>query len=134
MTDLFSILLFLDFTESDLFKSISIGIGQVAAFSLALSYPTLPSFPHVVADGFKNLVAICLETNYSFKQAEALKKRVENPDTYVVPVTTAQSTTTTTTKATTTATTTTKAEVKVEEKQEEIEIEDDLGEGLMDFF
>jgi len=71
---------FLDFTESDLFKSISVGIGQVAALSLALSYPTLPAFPHVVATGFKNLVAVALETNYSFKQAEALKRRVENPD------------------------------------------------------
>jgi large subunit ribosomal protein LP0 len=73
---------FLDFTESDLFRSISVGIGQVAALSLALSYPTLPAFPHVIATGFKNLVAVALETKYSFKQAEALKNRVENPDAF----------------------------------------------------
>jgi len=72
----------LSFTESDLFRSLSAGVGQVAALSLALSYPTLPAFPHVVANGFKNLVAIALETNYSFKQAEEIKKRVENPEAF----------------------------------------------------
>jgi len=75
---------FLDFTESHLFKSISVGIGQVAALSLALSYPTLPAFPHVIALGFKNLVSVCLETGYMFPQAESLKKRIENPDAYAV--------------------------------------------------
>jgi len=83
---------FLDFTESDLFRSISAGIGQVAALSLALSYPTLPAFPHVIANGFKNLVAVALETNYMFKQAEAIKNRVENPDAFAVATTTATST------------------------------------------
>jgi len=75
---------YLDFTEDDLFRSISVGIGKVAALSLALKYPTLPAFPHVIANGFKNLVAVCLETNYIFKQAEALKNRVENPEAFAV--------------------------------------------------
>jgi len=75
---------YLDFTEADLFRSISVGIGKVAALSLALQYPTLPAFPHVIANGFKNLVAVCLETNYTFKQAEALKNRVENPEAFAV--------------------------------------------------
>jgi len=80
---------YLDFTENDLFRSIAVGIGKVAALSLALKYPTLPAFPHVIANGFKNCVAVCLETNYIFEQAKSLKNRVENPDAFaVVPVTT----------------------------------------------
>jgi large subunit ribosomal protein LP0 len=115
---------FLDFTESDLFRSISVGISQVAALSLVLQYPTLPAFPHVIAGGFKNLVAVCLETGYCFKQAEALKNRVENPDAFVATTTT-----------TTTTTTNTKAveEKKVEPVVVEEEEEEDGGD-LADFF
>jgi large subunit ribosomal protein LP0 len=116
---------FLDFTESDLFKSISAGIGQVAALSLALSYPTLPAFPHVVANGFKNLVAVCLETNYMFKQAENLKNRVENPEAFP--------TTTTTATTTATATTATKVEEKKPEPEPVVEEEEEVGD-LADFF
>jgi len=116
---------YLDFTESDLFKSIAAGIGQVAALSLGLAYPTLPAFPHVIATGFKNLVSICLETNYMFPQAEALKNRVDNPDAFVAQA----STTTTTTTTTTTVTTTEVAPTEVEPEVEE----DEMGD-LADFF
>lgn len=78
---------YLDFTEADLLRSISSGIANVAAISLAISYPTLPAFPHIVSNGFKNLVSICLETSYIFPQAEKLKNRVENPEAFVVVVT-----------------------------------------------
>jgi len=116
---------YLNFTERDLFRSISIGISQVAALSLGLSYPTLAAFPHIVAGGFKNLVAVVLETGYSFKQAEAIKKRVENPEAYAVaaPVVTGNIPKATETK-------------KVEEPvQKEPSVEEDEGAGdLMDFF
>jgi len=116
---------YLDFTESDLFRSIAAGIGQVAALSLALSYPTLPAFPHVVANGFKNLVAVALETGYMFKQAEPLKNRVENPEAFA---------TVTTTVSTTTATTTApKVEDKKPEPEPVVEEEEDVGD-LADFF
>jgi len=112
---------YLDFTESDLFRSISAGIGQVAALSLALSYPTLPAFPHVIANGFKNLVSVCLETNYLFKQAETLKKRVENPEAFAsVSTTTATTTATSTSTATKVEATKTESEPVVEEEEEEV--------------
>jgi large subunit ribosomal protein LP0 len=113
---------FLDFTESDLFKSISVGIGQTAALSLALSWPTLPAFPHVIVNGFKNLVAVCLETNYLFKEAEELKKRVDNPDAYA-------SSTPVVSEVAKTDEKKVEAVVEVVEEQEEEEMGD-----LMDFF
>jgi len=114
---------FLDFTEQDLFRSIAVGIGKVAALSFALKYPTLPAFPHVVTNGFKNLVAVCLETNYCFKQAETLKNRVENPDAFVVEVKKEEKKD---------DKKEVKQEVKVEEKVEEEEEED--GSDLVGFF
>lgn len=86
----------LNATEHDLFKAFSAGVSQVAALSLGLGYPSLPAFPHAVMAAYKNLVAICLGTDYLFEQAKALKERVENPEAFA---TAAPTTTTTTTTA-----------------------------------
>jgi len=66
----------------DLFKAFSAGVSKVAALSLALSYPSLPAFPHAVMNAYKNLVAVCLGTDYLFEQAKAMKERVDNPDAF----------------------------------------------------
>jgi len=114
---------YLDFRESDLFRAIGAGISNVAAMSLALSYPSLPAFPHVITTAFRNLVAISLETGYSFPQAEKIKAIVENPEAFVQ-----------------------KVEVKVETNKPVVQEKpvvvakddstepDDDGDGLMDFF
>jgi len=69
---------------SDLYKAFATGVSHVAALSLGLNYPSLPAFPHAVLNAYKNLVAVCLGTDYIFDQAKALKERVENPDAYAV--------------------------------------------------
>lgn len=117
---------FAEYTESEFFKSVSAGISQVAAVSLALQYPTLPAFPHTVSNGFKNLVAVCLETNYMFPQAEAIKKRVENPDAFA-PVVVVQE------KKTEVKKEEKKAEEKKPDPEPEEKSEEDGG-GLLDFF
>jgi len=62
-------------TPADVYKAFAAGVGQVAALSLAIGYPTLPAFPHVVGAGFRKCLAIALATEYSFKQADAFKNR-----------------------------------------------------------
>jgi large subunit ribosomal protein LP0 len=74
----------LNTTPADLFKAFAAGVANVAALSLGLSFPSLPALPHTVVNAYKNLVAICLETDYMFEQAKALKERVDNPDAFVV--------------------------------------------------
>jgi len=68
---------FLEFSESELFRTMSHGAGPAAAMSMALSHPSLLAFPHVVSNGFKNLVAVSVETDYNFKQAEDIKKYLD---------------------------------------------------------
>jgi len=65
----------LNIGSKDVYSAFAAGVGNVAALSLALGFPTLPAFPHVVGAGFRNLLAISLATDYSFKQADALKAR-----------------------------------------------------------
>jgi len=67
----------LSITRKEVYSAFGAGVGNVAALSLAVGFPTLPAFPHVVGAGFRNLLAISLSTDYSFKQAEALKERAK---------------------------------------------------------
>lgn len=60
----------LDITEDDLVSSVMGGISNVAALSLQAKYPTLPSVPHSVINGFKNVLAVALGTEYSFPEAD----------------------------------------------------------------
>jgi large subunit ribosomal protein LP0 len=86
----------LNTTSSDLFKAFGAGVANVAALSLGLGYPSLAALPHSVMHAYKNLVAVCLGTDYLFEQAKALKERVDNPDAFAVaaPVAAASSATT----------------------------------------
>jgi len=59
------------------------GLTNVTAISLGISYPTVPAFPHVLLNGFKNVAAISIETEYEFKQAKKLKEFVKNPTAFV---------------------------------------------------
>lgn len=85
----------LDTTAEQVFEAFSTSVSQIAALSLALSYPSLPAFPHVVLNAFKNLVAVSLETDYVFEQAKKLKERVENPEAFAVAAPVAAAATTT---------------------------------------
>jgi len=82
----------LDTTSAHVFQSFAKGVSQIAALSLALSYPSLAAFPHVVLNAFKNLVAVSLETKYVFEQAKQIKERVENPEAFAVAATAPETT------------------------------------------
>lgn len=43
---------------------------NIASVSLEIGYPTLASVPHSIVNGLKNLIAIAVETDISFKEAE----------------------------------------------------------------
>jgi large subunit ribosomal protein LP0 len=86
----------LDLKDSDILERFAKGVSNVAALSLGLHFPTLPAFPHVVLNGFKNLAALGIELDLDFKQVQKLKEFVKNPGKFSAPTAT---TTTTVTKA-----------------------------------
>jgi large subunit ribosomal protein LP0 len=63
----------LDMSRNDLLSKFWLGVNMVAAVSLAIGYPTLASIPHSFANAFKQLVAIAVETDYSFPEAQIFK-------------------------------------------------------------
>lgn len=70
----------LDTTDDDILEKFMHGVQTVAAISLATHYPTLPALPHMLASGYRNLLAISLATEYSFPRAQKIKDLLANPE------------------------------------------------------
>jgi large subunit ribosomal protein LP0 len=110
----------LDYTEEDIIKKFHNGVRNVASLGLQIGLPTIASLPHSIARGFKNLLAISLQTEYSFPQAQKVKDYLANPTAAAVS---------------TTAPKTAPKEVKEEKKkveEEKKESDEDMGMGLFD--
>jgi len=82
----------LNMTDADILSRFAVGIGIVASVSLGINYPNIASFPHVVLNSYKNLLAVAIGTDYVFEQASIIKQMVENPDAFVSTVTTTTTT------------------------------------------
>jgi len=112
----------LDITPEDLRAKFLEGVRNVASVSLAIGYPTIASAPHSIANGLKNLIAIAVETEITFKAAEKTKEYLKDPSKFASAV------------AAPAAASPKKGDAKKEEKKkEESEEEDeDMGFGLFD--
>jgi len=70
----------LDITDAVIHHKVSNAIGFLAAFSREVGIPCEASAPHQIISAFKNLVAVCCETDANFPEAEKLKDMVKNPE------------------------------------------------------
>ncbi|CAM0874638.1 unnamed protein product [Alopecurus aequalis] len=69
----------LDLTDEDLIEKFASGVSMVASLSLALSYPTMAAAPHMFLNGYKNMLAVALETDYSYPHADQIKEYLKDP-------------------------------------------------------
>ena len=72
----------LDIKEEQLFAALNSAIKTITTISLAANYPTLPSIMHTLVNGYKKVLAVAIETDYSWEGIEELKDRIANPDAY----------------------------------------------------
>ncbi|KAK0729164.1 ribosomal protein L10-domain-containing protein [Apiosordaria backusii] len=72
----------LDISEEQLLKAFTSAITTIAAVSLALNFPTLPSVIHSLVNSYKKVLAVAIETEISWPEIEELKDRIANPDAY----------------------------------------------------
>jgi len=109
----------LDIEEKQLLSAFTSAINTIACLSLAVNYPTLPSVMHSLVNGYKKVLAVAVETDYSWPGIEELKDRIANPDAYASagPA------------ATTETASESKEAAKEEEKEEEKEESEDEGFG-----
>jgi len=74
----------LDITDEDVVKKFCLGVSNIAAASLAIGYPTVASVPHSIVNGFKNIAAVCLETDIDIPQIQGIKEFLADPSKFVV--------------------------------------------------
>jgi large subunit ribosomal protein LP0 len=72
----------LDITDEQILASFAQGIKNVAAVSVELEMPTVASVPYSILLGFANLLAIAVETEYTFKEAEDIKAFIADPSAF----------------------------------------------------
>ena len=72
----------LDIKEEQLFAALNSAIKTITTISLAANYPTLPSIIHSLINGYKKVLAVAVETDYSWEGLDELKDRIANPDAY----------------------------------------------------
>lgn len=72
----------LDIGEEQLLAAFATAVTTVAALSLAINYPTLPSVMHSLVNAYKKALAVAVETEYSWPEIDDLKDRIANPDAY----------------------------------------------------
>ena len=63
----------LDIKQDDLMSAVQSAIANVAAASLQLNYPTLASIPHSIVNGYKNVLAVSVATEFTFPLAEKVR-------------------------------------------------------------
>jgi len=110
----------LDITDEQLLSKFQLGITNVAAASLEMGYCTQASVPHSIINAFKNVLAVAVETDISFPQADTVKAFLADPSAFAVAAAPAEAE----------AVEETKEEVK--EESEEEESDDDMGFSLFD--
>ncbi|XP_055016858.1 60S acidic ribosomal protein P0 isoform X2 [Boleophthalmus pectinirostris] len=112
----------LDITEASLHTKFLEGVRNVASVCLEIGYPTLASIPHSIINGYKRVLAVAVETEYSFPLADKVKAFLADPSAFAaaVPVAAAET-------AAAPA-----AAAKEEVKEESEESDDDMGFGLFD--
>jgi len=74
----------LNIKEEDILSKFQQGVANVASLSLEVGIPNEASIPHSIANSFKNLLAIAVATEYTFKEAEEVKGFLADPSKFAV--------------------------------------------------
>mmetsp|Transcript_15905 Transcript_15905/g.45540 ORF Transcript_15905/g.45540 Transcript_15905/m.45540 type:complete len:312 (+) Transcript_15905:114-1049(+) len=69
----------LDITDDDLSAYITSGLQRIAALCRQTGTPSIAAAPHALVDGYKNVLALALETEFSFPLADKIKEVLANP-------------------------------------------------------
>jgi len=72
----------LDITDAVLVGKFMGGCANVAAFGREIGIPTEAGLPHMFANAFKNVAALCSDIDFEFKQIEDVKKFLANPEAF----------------------------------------------------
>ena len=70
----------LDMTDRDVLDRFAAGLNNLAAIGFEINYPTLAIVPHVIVKAYKNLLAVGVNTEYSFGPVEEEEESEDEMD------------------------------------------------------
>jgi len=73
----------LDTSSDDLLRRFGNTANIIAAISLKLKYPNQATIPHSIVRAFQSILAIAIQTEYTFKQADKFKEMIKNPGAFM---------------------------------------------------
>lgn len=116
----------LDISDDILLKGLMTGIANIASLSLALNYPTVASVPHILVNGYKNVLAVAIAglDTFTFPAITKIKEMLADPSKFAAAAAPAAAAPASPGKKGAA-----KKEVVVEDKEES---DDDMGFGLFD--
>jgi len=120
----------LDLTDDDILKKFFQGVNNVAAVSLQIGYPTVVSLPHSLMNGYKNLLAVSVATDYTFPGSEKIKQLLSDPAAFAAAQAAAAAAAGSSAAAPAGGATPAaggSAKPKEEEKKDEEEVDEDMG-------
>ncbi|KAK7818909.1 hypothetical protein U0070_001112 [Myodes glareolus] len=79
----------LDITEQALLSRFLEDVRNVASVCLKIGYPTVAPMPHSIINGSKRVLALSVETEYTFPLAEKVKAFLADPSAFVATATAA---------------------------------------------
>jgi large subunit ribosomal protein LP0 len=75
----------LDIKDDDLLTRFNNAVKNVAAVSLATGTASFAAVPHLIINGYKNVLALSMATTYEIKATKALKEYLANPSAFAAP-------------------------------------------------
>merc|ERR1712094_116343 len=72
----------LDITDAQIIATFQAGIKNIACVSLMLNQPTVVSVPYSILLAFSNLLAVAAATEFTFTEAEEIKKYLADPSAF----------------------------------------------------
>lgn len=79
---------------NDVMAMFSKGLQRVTTIALEIGFPSISTIPHLIANAYKNLVCVSIETNYDFEGSKDVKAYLKDPSAFAVAAPTGGSTTT----------------------------------------
>lgn len=107
----------LEITDEMLLSKAEVAIRNIASLSLGANYPTIVSLPHSIINAYKNVLAIAVETDYTFPLAEKVKAYLADPSAFAAAAPAAEEAKEETMEA-------------AKEEEEEEESDEEMGMGL----
>jgi len=100
---------------NDVMQMFAKGLQRVTTIALEIGFPSIATVPHILANAYKNILAISVETDYEFEGSKDIKAFLKDPSAFISAAPVQEQT----------AQTEKKEEKKEEEKKEEEKVEEE---------